>query len=173
MKKKLLFATYYDEHPDEGLSYVLDLAKALNEDLTIFLFHKETISKKLDDLMTAVTFAEANEHETAIQAIAKAPEKINDGNDEKIALLVGKCRKSGINVDLHSFKTDVVPSIESYFKHRNGIDMILLSPNVTGNGNVTTRGLKKLLTSVSRPIVTIARQHIQSADENDEKKGGI
>jgi hypothetical protein len=158
MKKKLLFATYY-ENPDEGLSYVLDLAKALKEDLTVFLFRKKAeMTTKLDDLMSAVVFAEADEHETARQMVTETRNEANDNKDKNISLIVGKCRESGINADVQSFEADVVPSLEKYFKRKNGVDMILLSPSITDNGNITTRELQKLLNSVSRPIVTMARQ---------------
>jgi hypothetical protein len=154
MKKKLLFVTYLDETPVEGLSYVIDLAKILHEDLTIFLLYKRSIPQKIDDLMTAVTFAEADEHDTAKEILKEKKEIRGDSVDH----LLGKCQKSGINVDIHSFKADVVTALEDYFRRKNGIDMILLGPNVTDNMNVSSREIRKLLHTVSRPIVTIARQ---------------
>jgi hypothetical protein len=154
MKKKLLFVTYLDEHPADGLSYVIDLAKILHEDLTIFLLYKRKISKKIEDTMTAVTFAEANEHETARETVKEGKRVDGDSLD----LLVGKCQESGINVDIKSFKSDAVSALEDYFKRKNGIDMILLGPNVPDNVNVSSRKIKKLLHTISRPIVTIARQ---------------
>jgi hypothetical protein len=126
MKKKLLFVTYLDENPADGLSYVIDLAKILHEDLTIFLLYKR--------------------------------ERDRDRVDGKyFVLFVGKCRESGINVDIQPSKSDVVPALEDYFKRKNGIDMVLLGPNVTDNG-VSSRELKKLVHTVSRPIITMARQ---------------
>ena len=154
MKKKLLFVTYLDEHPADGLSYVIDLAKVLHEDLTIFLLYKRKISKKIDDTMAAVTFAEANEHETARESLKKD----KGVNGDSLGLIVGKCQESGINVDIRSFKSDAVSALEDYFKRKNGIDMILLGPNVPDNVNVSSRTIKKLLHTISRPIVTIARQ---------------
>lgn len=154
MKKKLLFVTYLDEHPADGLSYVIDLARILHEDLTVFLLYKRKISKKIDNMMTAVTFAETGEHNAARETV-KDRERVN-GN--YFGLLVGKCQESGINVDIQPFKSDVVTALEDYFKRKNGIDMVLLGPNVADNGNVSSREIKKLLHTVSRPIVTMARQ---------------
>jgi hypothetical protein len=158
MKKKLLFVTYFDEHPDSGLSYVIELAKVMKEDLTIFLLRKKMLSRKFDDLMTAVTFAEAGEQETARQSIADAPKRADEKTDKKIDSLLGKCEESGIKVDIYSSKADAVSTIENYFKHRNGIDIVLLGPNVTDYCNFSGRTLKRLSDTVARPIVTIAKQ---------------
>jgi hypothetical protein len=125
------------------------------------LFRKKTeMTTKFDNLMSAVVFAEADEHETARQMIAETSNEVNDNkNDKNISLVVGKCRESGINTDVQSFEADVVPSLENYFKRKNGVDMVLLSPSITDNGNITTRDFQRLLTSVSRPIVTMAKQY--------------
>jgi hypothetical protein len=154
MRKKIMFVTYVDEHPDEGLSYVIELAKVMNEGLMIFLLRKKPLSRRIDDLMTAVTFAEANEGETAMQTMTKDYNKA----DEKLAGLFGKCQQSGIDFDVYSSRGDAVSAIEKYFKRRNGIDIVLLGPNVTDNGSFTERKLKRILHVVARPIVTIGRQ---------------
>jgi hypothetical protein len=157
MKHKLLFVTYKDNHEDEGLSYVIELAKTLNKDLTIFLIWKKRLSKKIENVLTAATFAEADEHETARQMIAGDSGKRNGSGDPKLEPFVGKCHESGIEVDIQSFQQDVFPTLKNYFKRRNGVDIVLLGPNVAGTGNVTTGELKRLANTISRPIVTIAR----------------
>jgi hypothetical protein len=157
MKHKLLFVTYKDNHEDEGLSYVIELAKTLNKDLTIFLIWKKRLSKKIENVLTAATFAEADEHETARQMIAGDSRKRNGTDDPKLEPFVGKCHESGIEVDIQSFQQDVFPTLKNYFKRRNGVDIVLLGPNVAGTGNVTTGELKRLANTISRPIVTIAR----------------
>jgi hypothetical protein len=157
MKKKLLFVTYLDEHPDAGLSYVIELAKVMKEDLTIFLIKKRMLAGKFDDLMTAVTFAEAGEHETAKQAVAYDSKKA-DGAEGEIDGLLEKCEESGVKCDVYSSKEDAVSTIENYFKHRNGIDIVLLGPNVTDYCGFSRKTLKRLSDIVARPIVTIAKQ---------------
>jgi hypothetical protein len=158
MKKKLLFITYSDAHPDEGLSYVIELAKVMNEDLMVFLLRKKQLPRKFDDLMTAVTFAEADEPKTARESITEDYGNFNENPGKKLSGLFEKCRESGIDVDVYSSKSDAASTIEKYFKHRNGVDIVLLSPNVTDNSNFTKRKLKRLSDIVARPIVTIARQ---------------
>jgi hypothetical protein len=157
MKKKLLFVTYLDEHPDAGLSYVIELAKVMKEDLTIFLIRKRIFSGKLDDLMTAVTFAEAGELETARQTISYDSQR-DDNTDGEIDSLLEKCEESGVKCNVYSSKEDAVSTIENYFKHRNGIDIVLLGPNVTDYCNFSRKTLKRLSDTVARPIVTIAKQ---------------
>ena len=158
MKKKLLFVTYFDKHPDEGLSYVIQLAKVMHEDLTVFLLREKNLTRKIDDLMTAITFAEADDAESARQAITEGSQPRDKNSEKKLAGFFYKCRKSGIKIELISSRTDVVSAIEEYFKHRNGIDIVLLGPNIAEHTSISQRRLKKLSGIVARPIVTIAKQ---------------
>ena len=48
MKKKMLYVTYLDKHPEEGFSYVIELAKVMNEDLMVFLLREESLSRTYD-----------------------------------------------------------------------------------------------------------------------------
>jgi hypothetical protein len=157
MKHKLLFVTYKDNHEDEGLSYVIELAKTLNKDLTIFLIWKRKLSKKIESVLTAATFAEADEQETAKEIITGDTRKRNGSGDPKLEPFVGKCHESGIEVDVQSSQQDVFPTLKNYFKRRNGVDIVLLGPNVAETGNIKTGELKRLANTISRPIVTIAR----------------
>ena len=77
---------------------------------------------------------------------------------KQLAGVVYRCKKSGIKVDLYSSNSDAISVIEKYFRHRNGIDIVLLSPNITEHNHITQRTLKKLSHSVARPIVTMAKQ---------------
>jgi hypothetical protein len=157
MKHKLLFVTYKDNHEDEGLSYVVELAKTLNKDLTIFRIWKRQLTKKFEDVMAAATFAEADEHETARQMATGGQEEVNGNVDPKLEPFVGRCHESGIDVNIRSFSQDVFPTIRNYFKRRNGVDIVLLGPNVAGSGSISARELKRLANTISRPIVTIAK----------------
>jgi hypothetical protein len=156
MKKKLLFVTYLDEYPGEGISYVIELATAINEDLTIFFIRKRSFCEKIDDLMTSATFAAFNEYEAG-QVIAGL-ERVDGSADKRLTGLLGKCRASGINIDVVSSMSDTVPAIVQYFRQTNGVDMVLIGPNITDHSNVTQRKLRKLSHIVARPVVAIARQ---------------
>src|SRR5512134_806228 len=70
-KRQLLFVTYRDENIEEGGMYAIELAKAMYEDITLLLVQKKSnFMEKLGEMMTAVSFAEADEHDTARQIMA-------------------------------------------------------------------------------------------------------
>ncbi len=158
-KRQLLFVTFEDENLEEGLSYAIELAKAMFEDISLLLVKKQSnIMEKLENLMTAVTFAEADQHETARQVMAGGSEKTQGGHEQALAGLVEKCRKEGIQVIVNKTDQDPVSGIRLYLKKHVGIDKVVLSPSVTGNGNVSARDLNRLVRTASRPIVTMTRQ---------------
>ena len=71
-KRELVFVTFCDENiMKEGLSYAIELAKIMNEDLSLLLVRKKKdFMKKFEALLTAISFAEADEPETARQVMA-------------------------------------------------------------------------------------------------------
>jgi hypothetical protein len=154
--KQLLFVTFHDENIDEGLSYALDLAKTMTNSLDILIVYKRKVLEKIDDMMTAITFAESNEHKTAREIIS---DDYRDGDFEKtLAMLREKCAKADIEVDFSTSSLDIISAIKNILKQRSKIDMVLLSPSVTNDGNITSRMLSKLVKTASRPIVTMAKQ---------------
>jgi hypothetical protein len=155
MRKQLLFVTYQDKDFDEGLPYAMDLARAMNEDLTILMTHKKSLLKKFEDLMTSVTFAEAGEHETAREILL---EKTDNGYEKKLNLLMEQCQNAGIITRVYKVGLDAMSAIKDFLKEKNTVDMVLLSPSITDNGNITSSDLQKLVRTASRPVVTMARQ---------------
>ena len=153
----MLFVTYLDEHPEAGFSYVIELAKVMNEDLMVFLLREKRLSRDNNQIVGSDALTEAVWVETEGQTIT-ADSKDTPETEKKLAGLVYKCKKSGIKVDLYSFRSDVVSAIEEYFRHKNGIDIVLLGPNITEHSHITQRTLKKLCDTVARPIVTMAKQ---------------
>lgn len=162
MRENLLFVTYHDENCEEGLSYAIDLAKIMNKGITILLVYKNNLMKRFEDVMISVTFAEAGEHETA-NRIYSGSDVRTDSSDGKINFLVRKCQESGVDVRVQTEAKDIVSSVKDFLRKKTSIDMVLLSPSVTNNGNVTAKELQKLVKTVSRPIVTIARQALLPA----------
>jgi len=153
----MLFVTYMDEHPEDGFSYVIELAKVLNEDLMVFLLWTKRLSRNSDESGRDDALTEAIDVATEGRIIAAGSHETSE-TEKKLAGLVYKCKKSGIKVDLYSLSSDVVSAIEEYFRHKNGIDIVLLGPNITEHTNITQRTLKKLSSAVARPIVTMAKQ---------------
>lgn len=152
-KKQLLFVAYYDENFGEVLPYALNLAKMLNEGITILLMYKKRIAERFESLMTAITFAEAGEDKTARNLMK---EKI--AKDKKIVSLLEKFTQKDVNIDVCAEKADVISAIRDFLRRRVAVDMVLLSPSVTDSGNIKSRELDRLVKTTSRPIVTIARQ---------------
>lgn len=156
-EKQLLFVTYHDENLDVGLSYAVDLAKTMNAGLETLLIYKRKVLEKFEDMMTAITFAEADMHKTAREMIGEDYKKNNEDYKKKIELLKDTCRKSGITVGVSTAAADAVSAIKNILRQNARIDMVLLSPSITNDGNVTSKALNKLVKTASRPIVTMAK----------------
>ncbi len=156
-KRQLLFITYYSKNFDEGLSYVIDLAKIMNRGITALMIYKKSLTEKFEDLMTAVAFAEANEHDAARMFIAGDFKKIEGSADEKIAYLLKSCRESGVEADVCITKKDITAAIKDFLGLKTGIEMVLLSPSVASDEGLSAKELKRLVRTVSRPIVTMVR----------------
>ncbi len=158
-KRQLLFVTYRDENLEEGVSYAIELAKAMYEDITFLLVQKKAnLMDKLGDLMTAVSFAEADEPETARQIMADGSADADKRYGQVMAGLVEKCHREGIHAKIEETGQDPVSGIRSFLKNNAGIDKVVLSPAVTGNGNVSAKDLNRLVRTASRPIVTMTKQ---------------
>jgi hypothetical protein len=156
--KQLLFVTYHDENFDEGLSYALDLARTMKDSIEVLIIYRRKALEKFDDMMTAVTFAEAGEHKTARELISEEYKKRDEDYEKKISTVEETCRKSGIPVEFSAAAIDLVSAIKNLLKQNSRIDMVLLSPSITNDGHVTSKLLNKLVKTASRPIVTMAKQ---------------
>lgn len=156
-KKQLLFVTYHDENFEAGLSYAVELAKTMDEDISILMIYRRKVMEKFEDYMTAVTFAEEGEFKTARELISEDLKKKNESYEEKVRLLMERCRKSGIAVDVSVSASSVVSAIRNLLRQNTKIDMVLLSPSITHDGHITNKELNRLVKTASRPIVTMAK----------------
>ena len=159
MKQQILFVTYQSEAFDEGLSYAIDLARTMNKDLTILMAHNRNFFKKLEDIMTAITFAEAGEPETSKEIFSG---KIDTESEGKLNTLMEKCQDAGVTTRVYTVALDALSAIKDFLKQQAKVDMVLLSPSITNNGSVTSGDLQKLVKTESRPIVTMSR-HVYAA----------
>jgi hypothetical protein len=166
VKRQLLFVTYLDEHLDEGVSYAIELAKAMLEDIVLLLVRKrDTLSEQLSDLMAASAFAEEGEHEIA-DRIARGseryqPEVINN----MITELIVASSKAGVHLEIQKTDRDVISGVRSFLKGNTAIDKVVLSPAVTESEALTTRDLNRLVRTASRPIVTMTKQSVRAMQE--------
>ncbi len=153
MKRNLLFVTYRDGEIDEGLNYALDLAKMTDKGMAVLLVNKKKLSRKLEDIMSAVAFAEENEPAMAQQIMQES-----EGREDVQTAIEAKCKTSGIAAAVHTAFQDTATSLKNFLKQNSSIDMVLLSPTITENGNISSRELSRLVKTASRPIVTMAKQ---------------
>jgi hypothetical protein len=158
MKRKLLFVSYRDGEFGHDLSYALDLAKMTDKGIAILLVNRKRLVDKFEDIMAGVTFAEAGEHDTAIEMMTPGAE------DGLKSLLEKKCQESGMAASVYSAMHDAVSSLRDFVKKNKTVDMILLSPSITEDGEISPKVLKRLvLQTSSRPIVTMTRQAVATA----------
>ncbi|HEX8949074.1 MAG TPA: hypothetical protein VF790_08945 [Dissulfurispiraceae bacterium] len=155
--KKLLFVTYHNENFEEGLSYAIDLAKTMSDGIEILTVYRRKVFEKVEDMMTAVAFAEAGEHKTARELIEEDYRTRNEDYESKLAVVKEKCAKAGVELSVSAAATDAVSAIRNILRQNTRIDMVLLSPSVTNDGNITPKELNRLVKTASRPVVTMAR----------------
>jgi hypothetical protein len=171
-KRQLLFVTYKDEHLDEGISYTIELAKAMIEDVVVLLVRKkDSLKEQFEDIMAGVSFAEEGEHETARRVMNGEGRGLPADMDRRITEMVVASSKAGVHLDVQNTDKDVVAGIRSYLKGNATIDKVVLSPAVTESEMLTTRDLNRLVRTASRPIVTMTRQSVQAAREERVRKG--
>jgi hypothetical protein len=172
-KRQLLFVTYQDEHVDEGISYAIELAKAMLEDIVVLLVQKkETLKEQFDTLMTGAAFAEAGEHETAREIAGGPGRDLESIVKSKTTEMVLQSSKTGVHLSVQNTDKDVISGIRSFLRDAGNIDKVVLSPAVTESEMLTTRDLNRLVRTASRPIVTMTRQSMQAAREARVRKGG-
>lgn len=153
MKRNLLFVAYQDDNAEESLSYALELARMMDKGIAILLVRKRKFAARFENLMAAVTFAEANEHETAKGFMRDDAHEGLEAADE----LKEICRRSGFAVNVYTAISDTVKALKEYLSSNTDIEMVLLSPGITDNGAITSRELNRLVRSVSKPVVTITK----------------
>lgn len=153
MKRNILFVTDRSDDTDGGLSYALDLARMMDKGIAVLLLHKEHFMNRFEALMTAATFAEAGEHETARTVLVDAAAPASSA--ERGRSIEETCAGSGLQADISRGSGDVVSAVGSYLKTNRNVEMVLLSPSITEGG--VARDLKRLLSTISRPVVTLAR----------------
>ncbi|MEJ2183413.1 MAG: universal stress protein [Nitrospirota bacterium] len=149
-QKEILYVAYRDESLEEGISYALYLAGQMDAGLRIVLLSRNGFGGKFHNVMDAVAFAEASEHETARRMFAGE----EDGDDAASiqSYLVERCSREGIKANVHIGLEGTVSVVQEFLK-RKRIDLVLLSPAVTGSRNI----LNRLLRNSPRPVVTMSR----------------
>jgi hypothetical protein len=158
-KRHLLFVTHRDADLTEGVSYAVELAKTMNEDIMLLFVQKRSgLIGKVEDLMTAVAFAEAGDRDTA-RWIASGNSR--EVKEVELDAVVSECFLKGIHLSVHMSELDAISGTRKFLKEHRSIDKVVLSPAITAAGNVSSREMDRLVRSVSRPIVTMTRNPAQ------------
>jgi hypothetical protein len=158
MAREILFVTLPDRGFTEGFSYVLDLAKMLSKDIHVLVVRNtRKISKYFEDLMTAITFAEAGDYGAA-RRFAQGKDVREEGNG-RVKAIVEELKDAHVNVNVETTQGDVVSAVKDCLKNGSRVDMVILSPDLTGNSIISPSELHRLVRTASRPIVTMARNH--------------
>lgn len=155
MKKDLLFVTSPDSELEAGLDYALNLAKMTDKGISVLLVKNRKFTEKFDAIMTAVTLAEANEHEAVREELSAATTYGYSGARQR---LEDKFNESGMHPSIYTTETDTVTAVNEFLKNRNGVDMVLLGPGVSDEGRISSRALSRLVRNASRPVVTMTNK---------------
>jgi L-lactate utilization protein LutB len=155
--RELLFVTYHDESFEEGLSYAIDLAKVMNDAISLLMIYQRKVMEKAGDVTTVVSFAETDEVKTSREMIKEDYERKKKSYEERLKQLMEKCREAGVPVDISTAATDAVSAVKNLLRQNTSIDMVLLSPNITKDKHISARELNRLVKTASRPIVTMAK----------------
>lgn len=149
-KQEILYIAYRDEPLDEGVSYAMYLANMLGETLRIVLLNPSGIGRKFSDLMSAVTFAEANESDTAREIMSPTGDDVKAVSIQNY--LLQKCESERIDTRIHIGLEATVKVVQNFLLQKK-IDLVLLSPSVTDSRSL----LKNLIKSSPRPVITMAQ----------------
>ncbi|HMK56260.1 MAG TPA: hypothetical protein VK448_06470 [Dissulfurispiraceae bacterium] len=155
--RQILFVTYDGDSYDEGLSYAIQLTKTLNGSLNAVFVRKVGSTSRFDDLMSAITFAEANDSKSA-QRIVKDSDEQARQLDLKRRSLIELCKAAGIGISVTTVEEGVYPALKALLDSGRNIDTVLLAPSITSKEHLSPRELKKLLKTGSTRIVTMERQ---------------
>jgi len=170
-KRQLLFVTYNDEHLYEGLSYTIELAKAMAEDIVLLTVRKkDPLARTFEDLMAGVAFAEAGEHETARELTKPGNGSAKAKLNGRFTEMVLKASREGVHLSAESTEKDILAGVRSFVKRNEAVDKVVLSPSVTESEALTSRDLNRLVRSASRPVVTMTRQSVRAAREARARK---
>ena len=153
--KEILYVAHGGDDLNDGLSYAMYLAKTMGTDLQVMVINSRTASERFDDAMTAVTFAEHGERESAIEALDGGVPTPVDETAAQYATVRDRCRAEGITVRILTGPANTVSAVSQVVSPKSRFEMVLLSPGLTKRRSVRN----SLLDVLPRPVVTMMADH--------------
>jgi hypothetical protein len=154
MSDRILFVTKGGERCDDGFPYVLELARTLQAGIDVLILYPERIMTDFEDVMAAVAFAEAGDFETVRNLMEGQKKEMIQQCERKISEILKKADETSVPLSWKTATGDVAQMVKEYLKNRPGIDMVLLSPNLSENNKHLD--IRKLIRNISKPIVNIS-----------------
>jgi nucleotide-binding universal stress UspA family protein len=153
MKEKILFVTKGGEGCDNGFSYALELAKALNSNIAVLVVYPRYMLISFEEVMSVAAFAEAGDFKTVKTLLDSEETTLKETDKRKIGEMSERAREISVDLVHRVALGDAATAIKDYLKQSPGVDMVLLSPTLAGNKKILD--LKKLIKNISKPIVNI------------------
>lgn len=157
-KHGIMLVMHHDEDWEDGLSYTLELARIMNKAILILILYKRKVMERFEDYMVGVTFAEAGEFITARDLIVKDLKEKGINYEERLKFIKERCYSSGVELMGVNLSVNTLSAaIKNLLKDNRAIEMLVLSPSITLDSHISSKGLQRLVREISRPIVTMAK----------------
>ena len=155
MKDRILFVTKGGEQCNEGFAYVLELAKTLNASVEALIMRPPHLAEDFEDIMAAAAFAEAGDLKTMKEIMECEQRTCREKLESRINELSKSAREVSVDIFCHAADGDEATAIKAILKEKPNIDMVLLSPSLSGKKKPID--VRKLLKNISKPIVHISK----------------
>jgi len=159
MRERLLFVTKGGDDCDSGFSYALELAKTLKAGISVLMVFPKKMMEAYEDMMAAVAFAEAGEHETSRDLIEEQNRTVREAARLRAESFLACCTEESVPCSWSVAVGETVASISEKLKKSPAIEMVLVGPSLVQDKKGLD--LKKLLKEVTKPVVTLSR-HIKA-----------
>jgi len=152
MKEKILFVTRGCDQCDLGFSYVTEFAKNLSKEIEVLIMQETDRKSAFENILAAVAFAEEGDLKSMKEIMQDGKKLCMENLEEQIRLLHAN---GAADLIFHTAEGDVASAVKALLKDRPYIDMVLISPILSEKS--TSLNIRKLLKTISKPIVHISR----------------
>ncbi len=152
MKDKILFVTRGCDQCDLGFPYVAEFAKTLDKEIEVLIMQPAGRRTSFESIFAAVAFAEEGDLNSMNEIMQDEKAVCIETLEEHIRTLH---TNSDTNLIFHTAEGDVASAVKALMKNIPHIDMVMISPILSEKSS--SLSIRKLLRSISRPIVHISR----------------